>query len=309
MGNRFSRKRDGPASSGETAAAEQRTAEEPAATQPAQQTQEAVKTENLDAVVGEPVSVASTEESVSAAAPAPLNDSEPVPVAKETPAPVQSEPLVSVSEPSPPEPEPAAKPEPLAEAQPAPEPTPEPVSKPELTSAPEAEAEAVPESISESVAAPAEALEQQTEMLTQESLPEPEISSSPLIDLGVPDATPEPIDIPTSPASIPASVPADEPSDIPMTEESQDSAEVPVISTLELEKSEETSEPLEKLTEVEAAGNLEQLVSDVTEENVSELLQNLELKGNDLVADFIPADVQIPDETPIMDMSVSAELM
>ncbi len=152
-------------------------------------------------------------------------------------------------------------------------------------------------------------LEQQTDMLTQESLPEPEISSPPLIDLGVLDATPQPIDIPTSPASIPAPVAADEPSDIPMTEESQDSAEVPVISTLELEKSEETSESLEKLTEVEAAGNLEQLVSNVTEESVSELLQNLELKGNDLVADHIPADVKIPDDTPIMDMSVSTELM
>lgn len=317
MGNRFSRRRDAPANSAETAATEQKTAEEPAATQPAEesgitQTQEAVEIENLDVVVGEPVTLVACippEECVSEckeveapAAPAPLND-EPEPMAKETPAPVQAEPLVSVSEPTPPAPEPEPEPEPVAEAQLAPEPAPEPVPEPEPTSNPEAEVEAVPEPISESVPAQAEALEQQTDLLNQESLPEPEISSPPLIDMGVPDATPQPISTP--PSLIPAAV--DEPSDIPVTQECQDSAEVSVISTFEPEKPKETC--LDQLMEEEAAENLEQLVNDVHEESVSGLLKNLELKGNDLVADLIPTDVKIPDDTPIIDMSASTELM
>lgn len=348
MGNRFSRRRDAPANSAEAAAPEQQTAEEPAATQPAEdsgipQTQEAAKTVDLDVVVGEPVKqvaclppeecVAECKEAEAPAAPAPVNDAEPEPVAKETPAPV--------SEPSPPEPEPVAEPEPIAEPEPepvaepepvpepapvlapepvpapepvaeaqlAPEPTPEPVPEPEPASSPEAEVEAVPEPVSVSVPAPAEALEQQTDMLTQESLPEPAISSPPLIDLGVADATPEAINTPPSPVPIPAPVSADEPSDIPVTEECQNSPEVPVISTLEPEKCEETSECLEKLVEVEAAENLEQLVCDVNEESVSGLLQQLELKGNDLLADLIPTDAKIPDDTPIIDMSASNELM
>ena len=282
MGNRFSstKRRDAPATSAETAAApEQKTAEEPAvATQPAAdagitQTQEAV--ENVDVVVGESVTpVASlppeecTSECKAAEAPA-----EPEPVATETPAPVEPEPLVSVSEPSPPEPEPAPEPELAPEPEPV---APEPVPEPEPTSNPEAEVvEAAPEPIPESVPS-FEALEQQTDMLTQESLPEP------LIDLGVPDANSEP---------------ADEPADIPVSEECQEDGP------------EETSESLEKPMEVEAAGDLVQLVSDVNEESVTELLQNLELKGNDLVADHIPTDVKIPDDGLITNMSTSAELM
>ncbi len=309
MGNRFGRKREGPINGAETAATGQKPAEVPAATEPAPdsgitQTQEAVVTENLNAVVEEPVSaVTSPEDNASPAAPAPQKDSEPEPVVEETPAPVEPEPLVSVSEPSPPVPEPAEEPKPVAE------PAPEPVPEPEPTSVPEVEVEALPEPIPDSEAAPAEAPEPQTDMLTEESLPEPQISSSPLIDLGVPDATPEPTNIPTSPDAIPAPVDADEPSDIPVTEECQDNAEVSVISSLEPEKSEETSESLEKPTEVEAPGDLVQLVSEVSEESVSELLQNLELKGNDLVADLIPADVKIPDDTPVTDTSMSAELM
>ncbi|XP_070764153.1 uncharacterized protein [Enoplosus armatus] len=329
MGNRFSRKLDGPANSAETAATEQKTEEVPAAPEPAEeagitQTLEAVGTESLDVVVGEPVTLMAclpTEECVSEckeveapAAPAPLNDAEPEPVAKETPAPVQLEPLVSVSEPSPPEP--AAEPKPVAETQlapepapePVPEPAPEPVPEPEPTSNPEAEVEAVPEPILESLPAPAEALEPQTDLLTQESHPDPVLSSPPLIDMGVPDVTLQP-NTPPSPVPIPAPVNADKLSDIPVTQECQDSAEVSVISTFEPEKSEETSESLEKLMEVEAAGNLEQLVSDVNEESLSGLLKGLELKGNDLVADLIPTDVKIPDDTPITDMSPSTELM
>lgn len=321
MGNLFTKKQQATVNSAKAAAPQQKTAEEPAVTQPAKdsgiiQTQEVVEPENPDVVVGESVKVVArlpSEECTSEckapeapAATAPQNNAEPESVAKESPAPVQPEPLVSVGEPSLPQPVPVAKPEPVAEAQLAPEPAPEPVPEPELTSKPEEEVKAVPEPVSESVPDPAEDMEQQTVMLTQESLPEPEISSPPLIDLGVSDATPQLIDTPP----ISAAVSADEPSDIPVTQECQDSAEVSAISTLEAERSEETpEESLEKQMEAEAAGNLEQLVSDVNVESVSGLLQNLELKGNDLVADLIPTDVKIPDETPITDTSMSTELM
>ncbi|XP_022609945.1 uncharacterized protein LOC111228388 [Seriola dumerili] len=326
MGNRFSRRRDTPAGSGETAATEQKAAEEPAAPQPAEEsgittTQEAVETENLDVVVGEPVTpvaclpseecVSECKEVEAPAVSATLNDAEPEPVAKETPAPSQPELLVSVSEPSPPESEPVAEPKLVAEAQRAPEPVPETVPEPEPTSNPEAEAEAeaVPEPISEAEPVLTEALEQHADMLTQESLPEPELSSPPLIDLGVPDVTPQPVNTSPSPAPISDPDNANEPSDIPVTEECEGSAEAAESSTFEPEKPEETTESLEKPMEVEAAENLEQLVSDVNEESISGLLQNLELKGNDLVADLIPSDVKIPDDTPITDISTSTELM
>lgn len=92
-------------------------------------------------------------------------------------------------------------------------------------------------------------------------------------------------------------------------EEFQDGAEAVVISTLEPEKSEETTESLEEPIEAEAAGNLEQIVSDVNEESVSGLLKHLELTGNDLVTDLIHSDVKIPDDTPIVDISTPTELM
>ncbi|XP_039988019.1 cell surface glycoprotein 1-like [Xiphias gladius] len=311
MGNRFSRRRDITASSGETNAAEQKAAEEPAAPQPAEEsgiapTQEAVETENLDdvVVVGEPETVeprlpseectSECKEVEAPAASAALNDADPEPVAKETPAPV--------GEPSPPESEPVAEPEPVAEAQLAPEPAPEPVPDPGPTSFPEAGVEALPEPTSELVPAPAEAVEQQTDMLTLDSLSEPSPPSPPLVDLCVPDVTPQPVNTTPSPAPIPDPVDADEPSDIPVTEERQDGAEAARSSTLEPERPEGTSESLEKLMEEEAAENLEQLVSDVNEESISGLLQNLELKGNDLVTDLIPSDVKIPDDTPITDV-------
>ncbi|XP_033490144.1 uncharacterized protein LOC117261767 [Epinephelus lanceolatus] len=297
MGARFSKAREAPATPAETAVPEQKAAAEPAATQPAgdsgpPQTQEAVKTENPEVVLGEAVTVKAclpNEECVAECKPPeapaasdPLTDAEPEAVAKETPAPVQPEPVVSVS-----------KPEPVAEAQLAPEPVPEPepVSEPEPVPEPEAEVETVPEPISESVPALAEALEQQIDLLNQESLPEP------LVDLGVPDVTPPAADIA-------APVIADEPLDIPMAEACLESAEVSVIPAFELERSEETPESVENLIEVEAGGNLEQLVTDVNEEDVRGLLKNLELKGNDLVADLIPTDDKIPDG-----VSASTELM
>lgn len=308
MGNRFSRRRDAPVGSAETAATEQKTAEEPAVTQPAQDSgttlaQEAVDTEDLEVVVRELVAIVAcvpSEECVSEIKEVKAPELEPV--AKDTPAPVQPEPVVLVSELSPPEPETAAEPKPVAEAQVAQEPDPEPVPEPEPTSNLEAEVEADAELISESVPAPAEALEQQTDVLTQEPLPDPVISSPTMIDLGVSDATPQPMDTPPSPDPTPALVDADEPSDIAVTDECQDGAEVSIISTL-VPESEETSESLEKPMDVEAAGDMEQVVSDVNEETVSGLLQNLALKGNDLVADLIPTDVKIPDDAVVTDVS------
>ncbi|XP_069567296.1 protein TsetseEP-like [Brachyistius frenatus] len=303
MGNGFSRRRDAPANSAETVATDQKSAKEPATPQPTEdsgitQTQDVAETENVDVVVGEPATVAAclpSEECVSeckegeAPAASVPGNAESEPPVKGTPDPVQPEALVSVSESSPPEPEPVAKP--VVEPQLAPEPAPEPVPEPEP------EVEAVPEPVLDPAPAPADAPEQQADLLTQESLTQ---ESLPSVDLGVPDVTPSPAPVP-----VPVPVDADEPSDIPAGEQRQDGAEAAEDSTPEPE----TSERLEKLIKVEAAGCLEKFGSDVDEESVREILQNLELKGNDLVSDLIPCDVTIPDDTPIMDMSVPADLM
>ncbi|XP_034735034.1 E3 ubiquitin-protein ligase RNF12-B-like isoform X4 [Etheostoma cragini] len=307
MGNQLNR-RGASSNSVETADTEQEPAQ-PGEDSGLTLSQEAIRAENLDVVMVEPVTLMAclpTEECVSECqvteTPAALDPlTEPEPVAKKTPAPVQPEPLVS--QPSPPEsdPKPVAKAQLALESVPEPEPVPEPelvpepepVPEPELVPEPEAEVETDPEPIVESVKAPAEVLEEKTDLLSQESLPEPVISSPPLIDLGVPDITPQPIDIPVC---ITAPVHADKPSNIPVTKECQQSAEV--------KESENTSEPLEKLMGVEAAGNLEQLVSNINEESVCGLLKNLELKGNDLAEDLIPTDVEIPDS-----MSTCTELM
>ncbi|XP_034735031.1 protein TsetseEP-like isoform X1 [Etheostoma cragini] len=335
MGNQLNR-RGASSNSVETADTEQEPAQ-PGEDSGLTLSQEAIRAENLDVVMVEPVTLMAclpTEECVSECqvteTPAALDPlTEPEPVAKKTPAPVQPEPLVSQpsppeSDPKPvakaqlalesvPEPEPVPEPELVPEPEPVPEPelvlepesvpkpeslpepelVPEPVPEPESVSEPEAEVETDPEPIVESVKAPAEVLEEKTDLLSQESLPEPVISSPPLIDLGVPDITPQPIDIPVC---ITAPVHADKPSNIPVTKECQQSAEV--------KESENTSEPLEKLMGVEAAGNLEQLVSNINEESVCGLLKNLELKGNDLAEDLIPTDVEIPDS-----MSTCTELM
>ncbi|XP_010792354.1 protein TsetseEP-like [Notothenia coriiceps] len=306
MGNRFSRTRE--ANSAEAAAPEQKTAAEPAADSGITQVQEAIKTEVLEVVKEEPVApvACATQEC--------LIDTKIVDIPFATPHPAVPEPLVSVSEPEPvadpkpvvevqlapepatePVPEPEALPEPVPvpepEALPEPMPVPEPEALPEPMPVPEPEAlpepepvaepEAFPEPIPESVPAPAEVLEQKIDLFSQESLPEPVFSSLPLIDLGVPDVTPEPIDIPP----ITATIDADEASDILVTEVCQNGV-------------------VEQLMEVEAADNLEQLASDFNEESVSGLLKNLELKGNDLVADFIPNNVNLPG-----DMTTSTELM
>ncbi|KAF0041204.1 hypothetical protein F2P81_007102 [Scophthalmus maximus] len=308
MGNRFSRKRDTPAGGEECAATEQKTAEEPAAeASETTGTQGAAEMEGLDVVVGEQVTLVAClecKEMEAPAASATLNDAEPEPVSKETPAPAQPNLLVSISESSPSEAEPAAGPEPVAEAQLAPEPAPEPAPQEGPPSSPEAEVEAVPEPISEPSPVPAEAPEPLTDMLSQESLPDPVLYSTPLIDLAVPDVTPQPVAAPPAPAPVSDPVDADEPSDIPVGDECQDSVEAAASCTFALEKSEEMSESLDKPA-VEAKENLEQLVSDAAEESISGLLQNLELGGKDL----IPSDVKIPDDTPITDISTSTDLI
>lgn len=307
MGNRLSRRREAPASSAEAAAPEQKTAEEPAAAPeaapaaaPAAEDPGTAQTpeveQNQEVVVGElvtPVACLPSEPCVAEEAPA---APEPEPEVKETPAPVQPEPPVPASEPEPePEPEPVAVPEPVLEA-PIPEPEPEPIPEPEPTSLPEPEVEPVPEPIPP----PVEAQELQIDLPAPEPLPEPELPSPPLIDLGVPDEAPEPVDIPFIPEPVSAVEPADV---IPPVEGGFDGTEDPVVSL------EETSEFLENHVEVEVTEDLEKLVGDVSVENVNGLLKNLELKGNDLLSDLIPTDVTIPDDSHITNMSTTAELM
>lgn len=294
MGIKFSRRRDVPISGAEGAATEQKTAEEPVATEPvgelgpalAQEATGIVRLEAVDREKPKPVAslpneecVAEIKEEKAPDAPEPLNVAEPEPVAKNAPAPSQAQPEVLLCVDPPPLIQCDVEPTPVTVTQPAPEPIPEPAPEtiPEPQSVPELET-AIPD-------LPPDVLEQHTDMLNQEILPDPVIPSSTLIDLSVSDTTP------------------DKTSDIAVSDECQEGAEVSGTSTTELPKSEEMSESPERPTEVVAAENLEQIVSDVNEETVSGLLQDLALKGNDLVADLIPTDVKMPDETSITDMS------
>lgn len=307
MGIKFSRRRDAPISGAEGAATEQKTAEEPVSTEPAGESglalaQEATGIGRLEAVDrGKPEPAASlpSEECVSEVkeekahnVPEPLNVEEPEPVGKNAPAPSQTQPeaLLCVDPPSPTQCD--AETTPVTVTQPAPEPIPEPepVSEPAAELIPEPEPVSEPQSVPELETAipdlPPEVPEQHTDMLNEELLPDPVILSSTLIDLSVSDTAP------------------DKTSDIAVSDECQEGAEVSGTSTSELPKSEEEmSETPERLIEVVAAENLEQIVSDVNEETVSGLLQDLALKGNDLVTDLVPTDVKMPNETSITDMS------
>ncbi|XP_029993270.1 protein TsetseEP-like [Sphaeramia orbicularis] len=330
MGARFSRRT--PANKPESAVTEQTAAEEPVSTQPAEdsevtQTQEAAAApqaveQKPEVVVGEPVTLQAclpaeecTAECKEPEAPA-ASTPEPEPAAKDTPA--QPEPLISLSKPSPPEP--VEDPKPVAPAQPEPlislieSPAPESVeeAKPvveEVTEAapetvpepePEVEAVTVPDPPSEPEPAPVEASAPEIDLLTQETLPEPELSAAPLIDLGIPEPTPQTIDNPPSPPPSPVPVTADE---CPEVEEHQESPEVAVISAVVPEEEPSVENPNE------ATENMEQLVSDVNEESVSGLLKQLDLTGNDLVSDLIDSDVKIPDESSIIDVNTSADMM
>uniref|UniRef100_G3PG45 Uncharacterized protein n=2 Tax=Gasterosteus aculeatus TaxID=69293 RepID=G3PG45_GASAC len=281
MGNRFGKERE--TNNAETAE-EAKTAEESEAGQPAEdsgitQTQ----TQDLDVqILGQVAQVARsiTEKLV-------LNsgvEEDAEPVAKETPAPVQSEPLVSLGKSSAPDlepvaeaplatepvPEPLPAPEPVSTPEPVPEPDPvaeplpepEPVSKTVPVPEPEAEVEVVSEPISELVPAGAEAAELKTDLLSQESLPEPQISSpAPLINPCAPEEDARPVDIPPAPAPVEAKEPADNPA----TEEFQNSAEVSAIPTFEPENGEEASESGEKAMEGKGGVHLEQHVCDVSD--------------------------------------------
>ncbi|XP_017261092.1 proteoglycan 4-like [Kryptolebias marmoratus] len=302
MGNRFSRRRDAPASSAGNVATEQKTEAEPAAADQAENsettpTQEAVETEKLDVTAKEAGTTEAclpTDECVSgskgvpcAAASDPQNDAESEPAAKETPPPVQTEPLASAIKP--PEPEGFAQPEPVTEAQLAPKPEPEPALEPEPSSHREADAEPTSELPPITAGPP----QQHTDPLNQESLPEPVLPSPPLIDWSVPD-------IASAPAPIPVSLSPDESSNISAAERCEGS------STPEPEK---FTEFLENPVEVEAAGCMKTPGNDVEEENISDVLQKLELKGNDLLNDLIQSEAKIPDDTPTTDLSTAMELM
>ncbi|XP_029490200.2 protein TsetseEP-like [Oncorhynchus nerka] len=181
MGNKMSRRRD-------TAPAEQKAAEE------AIDTQEAV----VEAVADAPVVVAEATEPVVESVPAPVQEAEPEPpkqpemepsleepvsVPLVAPAPPEPEPLVSVSKPVPvvPEPKPVVpEPKPVV-------PEPKPVVPEPKPVVPE------PKPV----------------VIEQEAVPEPFLSPAPLLDLGVPELTPEPLDAPPSHRSAP-----DQPTDL-----------------------------------------------------------------------------------------------
>lgn len=288
MGNKFVRKQDAPVGGAGNAVAQQ-PAEKPVASQPKQdsgraETQEVGVTEELDVVVGEataPLATLPSEECVSTLkevkAPdssGPPNEAECEPVSKETPDPVPSEPLASVlSEAS------SSEAEPVAEGQVVAEAAPEPVLEPE-----EAEADA------ESTPVPGEVSEKQTEA----PLPDPALLN---LDQSW-EATPQLITSFAVADPVPALLSTDEPSDAPATDEITNGS---ILLTPASHESEETSESPEKPTEAAAAGHLAQFIGDVGD--VGELLQDLTLKGTDLVADHVPTDVQISEGDAITIMN------
>lgn len=295
MGNRFSRRRDAPASCA-AVATEQKTEAGPARTDQDQnpeptQTQDSVEAEKLDVMADESgateacspkhACVSGSEEVASPVALVPQNDAEST--VKETPPPVQTEPLIPAKEP--PEREGLAQPALVAEAQLALKP------EPESSSHQEAEAEL----ISEPAPTAAEPLEQHTDLLNQESLP-------PLIDSSVPDVA-------SAPASIPASLNPGGSSNISAAEQREGRVEPAGGSSLEPEKFTETSEFVEKQMEAEAAGRTKTPGSEVIDEDVCDGLKNLELEGNDLLNDLMQSEVKMPDDTPFTDVSASVELM
>jgi len=299
----------------ETVATQPKPAEAPA---PAQQVeasvippvQEAVVPEKPAAVVEEPVAAVAAEPVVESvpetkAEPEPEVPAAPVPVVEDVPPEVPSAPLpveeVVVPEPvkeapapAEPEPEPLVSvseppaPEPVVEPEPVPEPVPEPEVIP---AAPEPVVEAEPEP----------ALDEPVDLLTQESVP----LSAPLVDLGVPDlAATMAFDTPLS--ADPAS--PLEPTDVLGDEGCQDGIEAAVNSAASPEEPEESTEvPAELVSE--GMENVEQPLCDVNQEVSDGPLKHLDLTGNGFMNDLIPNDVQIPDDIPIADISLSNELM
>lgn len=197
--------------------------------------------------------------------PEPSKDAEPQPAVIEPPAPEQTEPEPAVEEP------PVADTKPEPEPEPEPEPIAEPLPVPSLV--PEME---TPE-VMVCELPPPEVIELNTEDLNQDLLPDPVICSLPPSEPSTSDAAPD---------------------ETPDVEEDQDgAAALAGAAATEPPASEVQSES----PEAEATGILAQTVSDATEE-VSGLLQDLALKGSDLIDELMPADVKTPDEACVAEM-------
>jgi len=300
----------------ETAATQPKPAEAPAPTQQVEAsvvppTQEAVVEEKPAAVVEEPVAEPVVEPVVESvpetkaepepevpAAPVPVEEvvpevpAAPLPVEDVVPEPVEkAAPTLAEPEPEPVVCEPPA-PEPVVEAEPVPEPVAEPEPEPEVIPvAPEPVVEAEPE--------PAAASDEPVDLLTQESVP----LSAPLVDLGVPDLATMAFDTPLIPEAEAAS--PLEPTDVLGDE---DSIEAAVNSAASPEEPEESTEEPAALVS-EGMENVAQLLCDVSQEATDGPLKHLDLTGNGFMNDLIPNDVQIPDDIPVADISLSNDLM
>lgn len=259
MGNRFSRRKEAPAAKAESPEPEQ-------------------------IAVGETVeeSVPECQEAPAAFSGAP-NQEHTKPEAAEVEAPSPEQHLSPASEPTPPESE--GEPAPAAEVQPT---TEEPETVPKPDPAPCPEAEVIPAPLLGPVPAPEPGPE--ADLPTLETRPKPVISEPLLVDLSVPEA--EPIIKPSFPSASPAPLDVDE---TPEVEEGQDSPETAVVSTLVQEKNNAEIFP-EK--ENDDTMNVDEIINDANEENVSGLLKQLALTGNDIVADLILSDVKVPDDSP-----------
>lgn len=123
-------------------------------------------------------------------------------------------------------------------------------------------------------------------------LPPPEVLNAEILNH---DLLPDPV-VCAPPPSEPSALNA-APDETANVKEDQDGAEE-VAAATELPAPESPDEP----TEAEATGTLAQTVDDAAEE-VSGLLQDLALKGSNLIEDLVPADVKTPDEACIAEMS------
>jgi len=151
---------------------------------------------------------------------------------------------------------------------------------------------------------PAAALDEPVDLLTQESVP----LSAPLVDLGVPDLAPVAFDTPLlSDHSDEAASPL-EPTDVLGDEGCQDVIEAAVNSAASPEEPEEsTEEPAELVSE--GMENVLQPLCDINQEVSDGPLKHSDLTGNGFMSDLIPNDVQIPDDIPVADISLSNDLM
>jgi len=218
----------------------------------------------------------------------------PLPVEKEVvvPEPVkevlalaeaEAELIVAVSEPEPP------APEPVVELEPEPEPVPEPEV---ILVAPEPVVEPEPEPEPEPV-----------DLLAQESVP----LSAPLVDLAVADiAATAAFDTPLISTDLASPL---EPTDVLGDEVCQDLIEEAIVNSVASPEEPEESTVVAAALASEIMENVEQPLCDVVQEVSDGPLKHLDLTGNGFMNDLIPNDVQIPDDIPIADVSLSNELM